>query len=315
LIGRRRHWGRRLFLAGEERGQVAVLFALFLVALMGLAALVLDLGSWSQGQRVLQSQADAAALAGAQDLPYDTQSAGNLAALYANKNGTSIPAGGISFSTGQVPNDSISVKLAGSAPGFFARVFGIQTVQLHAHATAESDLIGQARYVAPITVRKDHPMLSNPGCPCFTQETSIPLGKNGAPGSFGLINLDGSRGGNGGPNTLAGWIINGYDGYLGLGSYYANTGAKFNASQMQAALSARIGTVLMFPVYDTLTGNGANAQYDIIGWVGFHLNSFDARGSSGNLYGYFTQITWTGLAAAANSNVPDFGARTIRLTQ
>ena len=127
------------------------------------------------------------------------------------------------------------------------------------------------------------------------------------PGSFGLINLDGSRGGDGGPNTLAGWIQNGYDGYLGLGLYYANTGAKFNASQMQAALTARIGTVLMFPVYDTLTGNGANAQYNIIGWVGFHLTSFDARGSSGNLYGYFTQITWTGLPASPGSG-PDPGS-------
>jgi Putative Flp pilus-assembly TadE/G-like len=286
-----------------------------MVPLLGLGAMTVDLGSWYHTGRALQATADAAALAGAQALPLDTETAAELANQYAAKNGGTIASDGISFSQASAPNDSITVAVSASAPSFFAKVFGINTVTLHAHATAQSNELGEAQYVAPITVSKDHPMLAGPGCPCFGEATSIPLDKMGAPGAFGLINLDGSKGGNGGPNTLADWILNGYNGYLGLGDYYSNTGAKFNASQMQGALTARIGTILLFPVYSILSGNGANAQYVVIGWAGFLLTSFDARGSSGNLYGHFTQVTWDGIATTTNTDQPDYGVRTIRLAQ
>ena len=93
----------------------------------------------------------------------------------------------------------------------------------------------------------------------------------GAPGAFGMLDL---VGGNGtvGASVEAQWILTGFNQYLPLGLYDSDPGAKFNSSQIQGALDARIGTVLLFPVFDTLTGNGSNAQYNIIGWVGFHLD-------------------------------------------
>jgi hypothetical protein len=170
--------------------------------------------------------------------------------------------------------------------------------------------------VAPIVVNKLHPDLKGTAnCPCFgsQNETTLPLGKTGAPGAFGLINLDQSHGGTS-PGILANWMLKGYDGYLPLGGYFSDPGAKFNSSQVQSALQARIGTVLLFPVFDTLTGNGANASYNVIGWVGFHLDSFSARGSSGTLTGYFTQVIWDGLQSqTSSSNEPDFGARSVQL--
>ena len=298
-----------------EQGQAIVLSVVWLVVMLGTAGFVIDVGSWYQTQRHMQAAADAAVLAGAASLPRDTQAAAAGAEQYAEKNGTSIPTGGTTISSAVAPNDTISVKLGRRAPTFFTQIFGISSVQVDAHATAVSELMGSARYVAPIVVSKFHPMLSGNNCPCFDEKTSIPLGPNGAPGAFGLLNLDGSRGGNGGPNTLSDWLLNGYPGYLGLGDYYSNTGAKFNSSQLQDALTRRIGTILLFPVYDTLIGNGANAQYDVIGWVGFHLDSFDARGNSGTIDGYFTSVTWSGLAASGNSGEPDYGAHTIRLSQ
>ena len=57
----------------SERGQATVLTAVFLVVMLGAAALVLDVGSWYRADRQAQSTADAAALAGAQALPYDTE--------------------------------------------------------------------------------------------------------------------------------------------------------------------------------------------------------------------------------------------------
>jgi hypothetical protein len=47
-----------------ERGSVVVLFALFLTVLLGIGSMVLDVGNWFVLQRHLQTQVDAAALAG-----------------------------------------------------------------------------------------------------------------------------------------------------------------------------------------------------------------------------------------------------------
>ena len=90
--------------------------------------------------------------------------------------------------------------------------------------------------------------------------------------AFDLINVDGSHGGTG-SQTLADWILHGLDAYMALGGYYSDAGAKWNSSQIGNALDQRIGTELLFPVYDTLTGTGANATYHVIGWVGFHLTA------------------------------------------
>jgi type II secretory pathway pseudopilin PulG len=48
----------------DERGVIAVMFALLLVLMLGIVALVVDLGNARQQRRVAQASADAAALAG-----------------------------------------------------------------------------------------------------------------------------------------------------------------------------------------------------------------------------------------------------------
>jgi uncharacterized membrane protein len=55
--------------AADERGQVIVLLVVALLGVMGMLALVVDLGYLYWNQLELQSSADAAALAGAMELP------------------------------------------------------------------------------------------------------------------------------------------------------------------------------------------------------------------------------------------------------
>jgi hypothetical protein len=90
--------------------------------------------------------------------------------------------GGIAFRSDYEPNDTVVVKVTRTAPGFFSRLFGIDSTQVHATAAARSAVPMDVRWAAPIVVNKHHPMLSGPNCPCFGQQTTIPLGKNGAPG-------------------------------------------------------------------------------------------------------------------------------------
>jgi Flp pilus assembly protein TadG len=312
MAGRSTWAARARALRNGEAGQAAVLSVVWMVVLLGMGGLVIDLGSWYRSQRQLQQQADASALAGAQELPNDTSTASSEAIDYAKKNGYTLTPSGITFSSAVAPNDSINVKVNNNAPTFFSKLFGINTVPIKAEATAETSLMGEARYVAPITVNIKHPMLSGPGCPCFHVPTTLPLDKRGAPGAFGLLDLDNGTG-NGG-STLASWISLGYDAYLGLGDYSSNTGAKFEGTDIDNALQSRLGTVLLFPVFDTIDLTGTNAIYNIIAWVGFKLDGYDTHGHVATLTGEFTDITWEGIPAAAGGPPPiDLGARTVTL--
>jgi putative Flp pilus-assembly TadE/G-like protein len=285
---------------------------LFLTVLLGLAALVVDWGSWMKADRDTQASVDAAVLAGAQALPDSPSQAVADAYDYAGRNG-----GGnvtVSVRSASRTNDLITARLERPAPSHFAKLFGIDSVNVASRATALVTTLGEAKYVAPLVVHKDHPKLAGSGCPCFGQATTIPLDKMGAPGAFGVMNLDNERGGTG-PPILTDWILRGYQDYLPLGLYYSDPGAKFNSSQVESAMDARIGTVLLFPVFDELIGNGANAQYNIIGWAGLHLTGFDAKGNDAWIDGYFESIVWEGLESATPRSDPYFGVKGVFLVE
>ena len=237
-------------------GQVTVMAAVLMVFLVAMVAFVLDVGSWFRQQRISQSTVDAAALAGAQVLPNDPGGATTMASTFANKNGGVLGAT-ITIGSKWNTNDMITVKQTKSATGFFSKVLGINTVSVHAKATAVAAIPTQTLGIAPITVNILHPQLSGPGCPCFNVPTTLPLGKTGAPGAFALLDLDNTdTTGTVGASTLASWISKGYDSYLPLGVYFSDPGAKWNNSIIQNALIGRYGTDLLFPVYDTLVGSG-----------------------------------------------------------
>jgi hypothetical protein len=300
----------------NERGQVFAITAFSLVVLIGMSALVLDVGSWFRTKRHLQGTADAAALAGAQSLPADPSGAQSVALNYANDNGGNVAASNITVTSTYTANDTISVKAQKTDQGVFSGVLGITSTNITASAKARIDIPQKARYVAPIVVKDTHPLIHGTGgCPCFGETTTIDLSKAGAPGAFDLLNLDGTRGGIS-PATLASWMLNGFDGYLGLGDYYSDPGAKFNSSWMQDALAKRTNTTLLFPVYDVLSGNGANAHYHVIGWIGFHMTDWSARGNNGTLTGYFTEFIAQGiLNQSGASGMPNFGVRSVQLIE
>jgi hypothetical protein len=298
----------------QSCGQAYVLTILFLVVLLGMAAAVLDVGSWYRAQRALQATVDAAALAGAQKLPDSTGDASALASEYAAKNG-----GGtmnISFSNSVVSNDTITVKGSKPAPGFFAKVFGVKTVTVAAHASARVGGITQAKYVVPIVVDEKHPKLQcNPNpCSGSTELVYLHLKNNGTPdgsGNFGFINLTGTSSG---ASDLGNLIENGWDQFMDLGDYDAKTGNQFSSTNIGDKLEARIGDVLLFPIYRKITGTGTGAQYQIVGWAAFRLTGMDLHGNNEKLFGEFVGVTWEGIQAehASDAGV-DFGVTNVSL--
>lgn len=306
----------------EERGQVFAFTAIALVALLGMATLVLDVGAWFRADRQIQSVADAAALAGAQRLPTSPGDAVADANDYAGRNGGPAPTL-VNVTATKGPNDTIVVEMEDQTPGFLSAVFGVDAVDIGARAVARAALPGKVRWVAPIVVNEKHPKLNcdsgTPGNPKICEgeptvldyyhlKSSGPSGPDGA-GSFGFVDFTGSSG----TSELKDQIANGYDEYLAPGSYSARTGNPFSA--IKGDLELRTGDELLFPIYRKITGSGTGAKYEIIGFVGFVITSLDLKGSNEKIYGYFTGTIVDGIEDDGPGSPTDYGVRTIVLAE
>ncbi len=131
----------------NEEGQTVVLVAIAMVALLALCAFAIDVGYAYFAHRSLQASADAAALAGAQELPD-----GTLAAATAKEFGTTETGKNRHDNLGDVtekislrcltslpgcnPSNAIVVEESADVPTFFARVLGIDSFTVKAKATA-----------------------------------------------------------------------------------------------------------------------------------------------------------------------------------
>jgi hypothetical protein len=301
----------------SETGQAIVLMTLSLAVILGMAALVLDVGNWYHTKRRLQGTADAAALAGAQKLPEDPAAARAMALDYANRNGGNVSNGDINIGP---KNDTISVRAKKTDPGFFSTVLQIPGADIDASAKVRVGPPKKAMYVAPMVVYCDHPLIHNcagDSTPDYgpDNETTMDYDPMGAPGAYGMLNLDG-EGGTVGTSNEAAWILHGFDKYLEPGDFRSDPGAKFSASNIQDALQDRMGTVLLFPVFKQLDGTGQNAVYEIIGWIGFHLTAFEVHGNNATLHGYFTEFIAHGiLATSGGGGSSPFGVKSIQLIE
>ena len=297
----------------DQRGQTMILAVLFLSVLLGIAAAVLDVGAWYRADRQLQATADAAALAGAHSLPDSQAQAASLALEYAGKNGGGLDEAGITFSTKVLPGDTIQVHAKKPMPGFFSKLFGLNSVNVGAKAKARTGTMTSAKWAAPVAVDERHEKLQCKPTPCFGEQTTLDFEKVG-PGAFRLMNIDGSHGGTG-PPDIGDWINEGLNAYMPLGWYYSDPGIKPNSSHIKGALESRDEDELLFPVYRETREQGAGFEYLVVGWVGFHITDYEIQGvNNARINGWFTKIIWEGIQSETGGD-PDFGARAVTLLE
>lgn len=148
------------FWAADERGSVTVMVALTITGLIALLALAIDLSALFDARSEAQRAADAAALAGASAfLDYQQDYARSIAVKrameYATHNeirNTPIEAGDVTIS---VNLDSSTVRVHVRRNGvhtWFARLFGVDAVDIGADATAWAGEAGAAQCVKPFAL-------------------------------------------------------------------------------------------------------------------------------------------------------------------
>lgn len=310
----------------HESGQVIVFVVAVLTILIGMAALVIDGGSWLRAQRHLQTAADAGALAGAQNLPLDQTGARSNAISYAQTNYTGLPAPTITFFP-SLPG-KIRVEAQTTAPGFLAKIYGsvFSNVTIKASAAAQLGVPLNLKNVAPVAVKRSSACAATSPA-CYGQTITLGFDESNVSSStIGLINLTchstastacGSSAGIG-ANDLRDWIINGYGAALPSNQWYGvKTGE--NIGPIKQGFQARAGSPLFFPVFDTVANSGSNYFFHIVGWAAFVIDT-DAAAiqwtpSTKTLRGHFVTFIATDLASDIDPGAEDFGVHIIQLTE
>jgi Putative Flp pilus-assembly TadE/G-like len=294
-----------------DSGQAFVFVAVALMALVGMAALVVDGGSWYQADRRLQTAADAAALAGAQHLPTQQSQARTIALDYAQKNFAGIPAAAVTFPDA----GTIDIAATAKAPGIFARIYGSAFNEVTVHAQAQARLFAPSKLkdVAPIGVAKDRAcIVTNPSC--FGQPVTLTFDEDDVTKSkFGLLSLD--RQGTVGAATLKSWIEDGYTDYLPVNTDYPPVNGDKNGIKKQLEDAADEQRTLLFPVFDTAT---ASTGFHVVGWAAFVIDDVVKwNGQNHELKGHYVTFIATDLAAGnpITDLSNDFGVHVITLTK
>ncbi len=121
-----------------ESGQTLILFVLALGVLLGSVAMSVDVGLILHERRSLQNAADAAALAGAIELPQSTVLAESRAQEWAANNGIDLAEGDEILITTDDADDPtfVTVKVTRETSFIFGRALGLTTVDVHASAVA-----------------------------------------------------------------------------------------------------------------------------------------------------------------------------------
>jgi hypothetical protein len=253
----------------HESGQVLVLVALSMLGLIATLGLVLDGGNIYLQRRRMQNAADAGSLAGARILALGgtTADAEMVARNYAEERNAA-ESSDISFDE---EAEVITVLAHTNAEMTFAQVLGLEQVPVTARASASYDGVCTAgkMTLAPIAIKNLPFEDFDPERPDETtyyiwddpvEEGPDPLSSNNIAGNnrswltmychgYGLPE-DIPECANCGASTLTDWMLNGYNQEFPIGEKQWVRGDNGVKNRPVAITEARIGDILIIPLYD-----------------------------------------------------------------
>ena len=298
-----------LRLLREEKGAAIVIVALSMTVMIGFAALIVDVGNLYLNKTRLVNMADAAALAGAQDLPDYPMLAVNSANSYATQNGMNGDVVDVTLSE----NDTvITVKATRTVPFFFAQIFEMTSANVGARAGAAIRPITEISGVVPFGVTKQELIYGN------TYQLKNGAG-DGYSGNYGALALGGN-----GANVYRGNIEDGYSGVLSIGDWVSTepgnmSGPTGNGVDYRISLdkNATFKTVqkgspriFVVPIIDSLEVNG-RSQVQIVGFAVFFLEGVGGNGKNSYVLGTFMQMFLPGEVNAGTTGYGLYGCTLI----
>lgn len=306
----------------REAGQVLVLFALGLVAMIAMVGLVLDGGSTFAQRRGQQNAADLAALAGANDylLNNDSGQAIARARMVAQENGYSHASGGttVGVSIDLSVGANVTVTITSPHRNSFASIAGMNSWDVSTTATARSGFPDTASGAAPIIFSVDAFGANGTPLPQYADPNNpFPFGEgNGdipnGPGDIAWTNYGtGNVNSNEVRQIIGGTLV--INKTLAFGEYIGqhnngNHTTLYDSNSQPSVNTSLSGLDLPVPIVD----HSGNFQ----GWATFHVHHA-VGGTEKKIYGWFVSpfvnLRLTVGACAAGTCPRYFGSPSITL--
>lgn len=271
----------------DDDGQVFVVVAFFLTAVVGLTALVVDFGSLYLTKSKLQNVVDAAVLAGAQELPGNIEQAKTeinklIQAYEEDPNNFRIVTN----------NNDTTIEVNGSKTGqlYFAHLLGIKAPIIEARSKVVLRPIASASGIIPLGfVQTDNLAFGSP----FTLKEKV----NGD--GFTSLILSGS-----GAKQFELDLTYGYDGEIQIGDLL-NTRKGTMAQPTIRGIQARMNScpnatyrnypancerVVLVPMYTLFN----SSQVKVVGFATIFLEGVSTSNEGAEIYGRFIQHTISG---------------------
>jgi len=295
----------------DERGNVTVLLALAMTMMMGFVAIAIDGGLALLERSQLQKAVDAAALAGAFELPERRDGALNEARRAALLNGLTAAETNVEISA-----DGREIKVTGTrkVSFFFAPALGIADADVRAQGKARLSPLSSGIRAVPLGVDYTGPL-------AFGTQVTLKVGSGGS-GSFGALVLSGT-----GASDYENDLRSGYPVELSAGAVLSTQTGNI-AGPTKRAVDARIAacptsTYLNFswdcpravtvPMYQAVVSDQNQVkQVKVVGFATFFLESVSSINTGAEVTGRFIARTASG---GGNDSAPNFNTFGVRLVK
>ncbi|MGI6332261.1 MAG: pilus assembly protein TadG-related protein [Zhaonellaceae bacterium] len=294
----------------DEKGSVVVFIAAALTFLVGLGALVIDVGMLYAKRVQLQNVADAAALAGAQEIFMDDAEPEEVAIQYAVANGVRTEEVSASFDSN---SKSITVEVTQTASLFLARVLGEEHSQVMASSTAQAQAVTSATGVIPLGIENVNFEYNK----LYNLKTGSPsLGS----GEFGALSL----GGNGASQYRKNFKY-GYDKKIRIGDIIETEtgnmsgptldGVQYRINQDPSSsihdFDRNSPRLVIVPVFEPLPDHGNQLErVKVVGFASFFIVDGTGHGNESYVKGYFVEMI---KPEDSSPDQPYYGLSSIRL--
>ncbi len=295
----------------NQKGAALVLVAGAMAVILGMAALVIDIGYLYVTKTRLANAADASALAGAQELPGRPKQALAVAQSYAAQNGKAEDS---FFPSVASDNMSLTVQLSREVDLFFARILNHSSKKVTASATAQVRSFAGGTGISPLGIVKQNFV--------FGQTYQLKAGAGGGyNGNYRALSL----GGNGSnlyldnlmygnkSNTfrIGDWVPTEPGDMAGPTSQGVDYRLSLDPSATFDTVKSDSGRIVIVPVVDSFSVSGRN-EVLIVGFAAFFLEGAGRRGNDSYIYGKFRQMVVPGEVSSSGTN---YGVYGVTLTQ
>lgn len=291
----------------REDGNAIILFTLAITALIAVTGLVIDGGMLYMTKTHLQKTANAAVLSGAQELTNDDTRVREIVEETLAHHDELDSMTGIII----LPETKVTVQLEKPVDMTFMRLFGVETVDVKARATARIATMGRAIGAAPLGIDERIELI-------YGQEYTLKVDETGVDtGNFGILALDGP-----GARTYKETLLNGSSQEISVGDI-VNTQTGNIAGPTKEAVDILVDScdnmyerdcrrILLIPVYRPYNHNQNQLkQVEITGFAYFYiLERMNHRDKT--IRGIFLKRTGSGYEV---EDAVNRGAYTVKLTK